>query len=101
MILIETEKLITLADATALVPGIGGKPVHYQTIHRWANKGLRGVKLETVFCGGRRCTTREAIQRFVERITSDREKDSSVTESLSRRQPSQETKRLMREHGLC
>ena len=45
------------------------------TLRRWAGLGLRGVRLETIKVGARRCTSREALQRFVRRLTeaTDRE----------------------------
>ena len=101
MIPIDTEKPITLAEATSFIPGIGGKTVHYQTVHRWAIKGLRGVKLETVVLGGRRCTSVEAIQRFAERITMSRDRQIAPPASTRKRKLSHDTERLMREHGLC
>ena len=39
------------------------------TIWRWAQRGVRGVRLETFAIGGRRYTTKEAFERFVERTT--------------------------------
>ena len=38
---------------------------HISTRHRWRLRGVRGVKLETFLCGGRRFTTNEAIGRFI------------------------------------
>lgn len=36
---------------------------------RWSKRGVNGVVLETFNIGGRRYTTQEAFQRFVERST--------------------------------
>lgn len=60
------EHLISATQATREVPG---RP-HVSTVWRWINRGVRGVKLETVMVGGRRFTSREAIARFNERITA-------------------------------
>jgi hypothetical protein len=60
------EHLISTTQATREVPG---RP-HVSTVWRWINRGVRGVKLETVMVGGRRFTSREAIARFNERITA-------------------------------
>ena len=35
------------------------------TVWRWATKGVRGVKLESLAIGGKRITSREAFERFV------------------------------------
>ncbi|MCC6784261.1 MAG: DUF1580 domain-containing protein [Planctomycetes bacterium] len=61
------ETVITIAEAARRLPiRRGGKPLHVNTLHRWAHKGCRGVVLETVMIGGARCTTVEALRRFVE-----------------------------------
>jgi hypothetical protein len=56
-----TETLIAFHEATAHVPG---RRVHVSTLHRWRLHGVRGRRLETILCGGRRFTSLEAIQRF-------------------------------------
>lgn len=61
----QVEELIRLADATELLPRLRrGRKVNVSTLHRWATHGLRGVVLETTQCGGTKCTTRAALQRF-------------------------------------
>jgi hypothetical protein len=47
-----------------------GKKVHVATVHRWASRGLRGVRLEFVQCGGTRVTTLEALMRFFARLAA-------------------------------
>jgi hypothetical protein len=58
-----TETLIAFHEATAHVPG---RRVHVSTLHRWRLHGVRGRRLETILCGGRRFTSLEAIQRFLQ-----------------------------------
>jgi hypothetical protein len=61
MIDIERESLITLAEASRLLPG---RP-SAATLWRWRNRGVAGGrKLETVVIGGRPYTSREALARF-------------------------------------
>ena len=60
------EALLSLAAAGRTLPG---KP-HLSTLHRWRLRGVRGVKLETVLVGGRRFTSHEALERFIERTTA-------------------------------
>lgn len=67
MIDLETEPLLTLAQAARSLPG--GGSVNISTIHRWRLRGSRGVKLETVLRGGVRYTSAEAIRRFIEQTT--------------------------------
>ncbi len=40
------------------------------TCWRWAQRGVRGVRLETYNVGGRRYTTRPAVRRFIESTTA-------------------------------
>jgi len=40
-----------------------------QTVWRWAMKGVRGVQLESRLIGGRRYTSREAVDRFLARLS--------------------------------
>lgn len=60
---VTSETPLSLADAARFV----GK--HVATVYRWSTTGVRGVVLETLQVGGTRCTTREALQRFCERLT--------------------------------
>ena len=65
-----TETLISLTEAAKTVPRRRrGRKTHLSTIYRWATVGVRGVVLETLQCGGSRVTSREAMQRFFERLS--------------------------------
>jgi hypothetical protein len=59
------EQLQTLAEARVATPG---KP-DPSTLWRWAHRGVRGVRLETILIGGRRYTSAEAMARFIERLS--------------------------------
>ena len=69
MIDVMAEKMVSLNDARQLL-NRNGRPIGRTTIWRWSTRGVRGVVLETVLVGGGCCTSYEAIQRFVERLTS-------------------------------
>jgi len=60
------ETLVSLKDACGLVPG--RKKLGLPTIQRWRLDGVRGVRLETTLVAGRRFTSREAIERFLESV---------------------------------
>lgn len=60
------ETLLTFRQATQLLPG---RP-HISTVHRWRFRGVRGIRLETCLIGGRRYTSREALERFSTRVTA-------------------------------
>ena len=63
------EKVISLSKATRLLPKRRqGKKPHVSTLYRWAGSGLKGVQLETIQVGGTLCTSREALQRFFQRL---------------------------------
>jgi hypothetical protein len=66
-----TEKLFTLNAARCFFPrSRRGKRRDLSTIYRYAARGCRGVILEAVVVGGVRCTSREAIARFIARLTA-------------------------------
>ena len=70
MIDISSEAVVTLTEATHHLPRRRkGKRPAVSTIFRWAQHGLRGVRLETIQVGGTKCTSIEALQRFCERLT--------------------------------
>lgn len=74
MIDMRLEPLITLEDAAKLVPGFRANCcTSVGAVRRWALEGMRGVRLETVIAGGRRCTSREALQRFISGLTEARD----------------------------
>jgi len=54
------------------IPGRGGKPVHQVTLSLWYRRGVRGVRLETIMVGGRRCTTMGALARFYQAVSQAR-----------------------------
>lgn len=68
------ESVMTLTEAATLLPRRrrGRKP-HPTCLYRWAQAGLRSasgivVRLETVKVGGTTCTSKEALQRFFDRL---------------------------------
>jgi hypothetical protein len=67
-----TETLISLADAARHLPRRrAGKRPHVSCIYRWTVSGCRGVVLESIQVGGTRCTSREALARFFQRLTGN------------------------------
>jgi Protein of unknown function (DUF1580) len=64
------ETVQSLAQAAHELPRRrGGRKTHISTLYRWATAGCRGVILETIQIGATRCTSREALQRFFERLS--------------------------------
>jgi hypothetical protein len=70
-----TETKIPLSvAANETPPSRNGKRTHLSTILRWILRGAKApdgsrVRLEAVRLGGRWLTSREALQRFAERLT--------------------------------
>src|SRR5688572_8748737 len=64
----QCEQVVTFNEATRLIPG---RP-HLCQLYRWSMRGLGGVKLEWIQIGGKRCTSREALQRFFTALTAAR-----------------------------
>jgi hypothetical protein len=62
---------IPLAQAAAELPRRRrGKKTHVASLYRWTTTGCRGVKLRYVQVGATRCTTREWLADFFERLTA-------------------------------
>lgn len=70
MIDLATENLLPLRDVPrVLPPRPNGKRLHISAVYRWTLRGIKGVMLETIRVGGTTYTSREALQRFSERLT--------------------------------
>jgi hypothetical protein len=70
MIDTQVETAITLTRAADDLPRRRrGRKTHVSTLFRWSTVGCKGVVLETIQIGGTRCTSREALQRFFERLS--------------------------------
>jgi hypothetical protein len=64
--MLDNEDLVVLAKAAAWIADrTGGRRPNISTLHRWATRGVRGVKLETVAVGHVRYTSIEAVRRFL------------------------------------
>ena len=66
---LHAEHILTIREAAEELPCLcGGKQVHRSTIYRWMKRGARGVRLESLKIGRTKVTSREALQRFAERL---------------------------------
>lgn len=82
MIDLETESLVTFAEAAKSLPG---RP-NISTLHRWRLSGCRGTKLETCLIGGRRYTSLEALSRFIQRNTEVQDGETAPTRTSRQRE---------------
>lgn len=79
---ITRDDVLTLRQACQVLPRLRGRRPHVCTLWRWANRGLRGVRLEIGHIGGTAVTTRAALQEFVDRIANARgSRDAGVNAS--------------------
>ncbi len=85
MIDLQTEKVISIRDACQMLPRRrGGKRPHFATLYRWIQRGVRGVRLESIKVGGEFCTSVEALQRFCERCTDPTAPKSRTSKTRQR-----------------
>lgn len=70
MIDLQHEQLVPIRMVPKLLPRHpNGKRLHISAVYRWMERGRKGVHLEWIKIGGRRYTSREALQRFSEACT--------------------------------
>jgi hypothetical protein len=60
----ENENLVSLTEATKVLPRINGRKPAVSTLWRWCRVGLRGVHLDYLRMGRRIVTSRQALHRF-------------------------------------
>ncbi len=101
MIDIRTDEVITLREAAKMLPKRrrGRKP-HVATLHRWASRGLRGIKLETIQIGGTLCTSPKAMQEFFERLTKGELDDPESRPTQGRERHIAEAEDLLDDAGI-
>ncbi len=65
-----SEQVISLTEAARSQPARrAGKRPHVSCLYRWTQVGCKGIKLEAIQIGGTRCTSREALGRFYDRLS--------------------------------
>ena len=71
MIDLTQEELVPVRDVPKhLPPRPTGKRVHISAVYRWLLRGIRGVRLESLKIGGTTYTSKEALQRFADQLSS-------------------------------
>ena len=86
MIDLNEEQLIALADVPAILPKRrSGKRIHLSCVYRWAQRGLRGIRLETLQCGGTKVTSKKALARFFQQLDESPPQRTESRTSRSRR----------------
>jgi len=64
-----SEPVLTFTEAAGWLERRFGRRPNVATIWRWAIKGLRGVRLQTISLGRYRYTTERAIERFIDQTS--------------------------------
>jgi hypothetical protein len=64
------EPVMTFTEAAGWLERRFGRRPNTATIWRWAIKGLRGVRLQTIALGRYRYTTERAIERFIDQTSA-------------------------------
>ena len=95
-----SETLLTFAQAAVACPMIGGHHISAKTIYVWADKGVKvgeeRIRLETARVGGRRVTSREALERFFEATASTESEEVVIRSPAQRRRDSEAAKEWLR-----
>lgn len=103
MIDVENEQVISLAEAARSLPARrAGKRVHVSCLFRWCSTGCRGIRLEYVQIGGTRCTSREALQRFFDKLTAASQGDhpAPTPPAKARREAVESARRRLARSGI-
>ena len=66
MLFTDHDQTLSFRQASKILPGNPSR----STLSRWAHHGVHGVKLTTILVGGRRFTTREAIDQFIAALSN-------------------------------
>ena len=92
---LEGEKLLTLHEAAE---DFGGVSIPYNTVKLYAYQGIKGIKLDTVYIN-KRYTSKEAIQRFIERRQNPCQK-LEVPKAKVKKMSQEEVDAGLRKYGI-
>jgi hypothetical protein len=103
-----TEATLTLAAACKLLPpGRGNRKPHFSTLCRWVTRGVKSptgevVRLEALRVGAKWITSRQALQRFAEKLTPRLDSDPLPTlrSPAARRRDSERAEKELARHGI-
>lgn len=79
--------LVRLSASPPIIERITGERPHKSAIYRWADRGLRGVRLRTAFAGGHRRTSETWIREFFDAVTAAAEGEATAPLATSARPP--------------
>lgn len=86
MISTASEDLIAFNRVPQHLQKTFGHKVHIASVYRWVNRGLGGVRLETIKVGAKRFTSAQALDRLFNGATKPKSEHSeAVTADLKTR----------------
>lgn len=94
---IQTETVIGIGAGCREFPPNG---IAEATMARYIQKGIGGVKLETIKIGGRRYTSKEAIARFIAAQNADDAPAAPVITASQRRKQSEAARTELQKMGI-
>jgi hypothetical protein len=96
------ETVFGLGQAAKYGEQIIGRRLATSTYYRWAQVGVRGIKLETRCLGGNMFTSLEALERFFDAMTAAKrgQTEPVVKVSTRRKRELAETDAYLRKEGL-
>ncbi len=103
MINLSSETLISIREAPRHLPKRpNGKRIHISACYRWISRGVRGVRLDSIKIGGSTYTSTEALQRFADRLSAEKQCSVQPSDETPERQQeieiaSKRLRRLLRE----
>ena len=100
MIDTSTEEILSLSQAAEQLPRRRrGCKTHVSCLYRWTTSGCRGIVLESIQIGATRATSKEALQRFYERLSAPSEPSERRTVAASQR-ASEAAERELKNRGV-
>jgi len=95
------EELISFRELCRKLPGRDGKQLNIATVYRWAQKGRKGVRLKSVFVGGTRYTSANAVLEFFNKIdAAEQPEQPKQPTPRQRRQAFERARRELDREGL-
>lgn len=91
-----SEELISLRDVSSILPT---RPC-YETVWRWWKYGYKGVRLEGQRAGRGVCTSREALQRFMDAVESLEERPREKSPARASVKRGAEVEERLKKKGL-
>jgi len=66
--------------AAAKLPQLrrNGRAPHIASLYRWVMSGCRGIRLDSAIVAGTRCTTSEAVDRWIAALTAAANGETTV-----------------------